>query len=90
MKKKSNVFSIFKEFKVKVELEFGKIIKCLRTDNGEEYTIDDFITFCEKDDIKRQFLISNTSYQIGVAERTDKTISKRIRSMLQTVGQKSF
>ncbi|KAL4394671.1 hypothetical protein AHAS_Ahas02G0175300 [Arachis hypogaea] len=33
IKKNSNVFVIFKEFKAKLELESGKKIKCLRTDN---------------------------------------------------------
>ena len=38
IKKKSDVFSVFKEYKAQVELESGKKIKCLRTDNGGEYT----------------------------------------------------
>ena len=33
IKKKSNVFSIFKEFKARIELESGKKIMCLRIDN---------------------------------------------------------
>ncbi|KAL4337962.1 hypothetical protein AHAS_Ahas12G0162600 [Arachis hypogaea] len=33
IKKKSNMLVIFKEFKAKLELESGKKIKCLRTDN---------------------------------------------------------
>ncbi|KAL4327456.1 hypothetical protein AHAS_Ahas13G0101900 [Arachis hypogaea] len=37
IKKKSDVFAMFKEFKAKLELESGKKIKCLRTDNGGEY-----------------------------------------------------
>ena len=34
IKNKSYVFSIFKQFKALIELEIGKKIKCLRTDNG--------------------------------------------------------
>ena len=34
IKKKSDVFSVFKQYKAWVELESGKRIKCLRTDNG--------------------------------------------------------
>ena len=30
IKKKSDVFPVFKEYKARVELEFGKTIKCLR------------------------------------------------------------
>ncbi|KAH9672314.1 hypothetical protein KPL70_017673 [Citrus sinensis] len=36
---------VFKEYKARVELESGKKIKCLRTDNGEEYTDDKFLAF---------------------------------------------
>ena len=38
IKRKADVFPIFKIFKARVELEFEKKIKCLRTDNGGEYT----------------------------------------------------
>ena len=47
IKKTSYVFSVFKEYKVQVELESGKRIKCLRTDNGEEYTYNKFFAFCK-------------------------------------------
>nr|GEV47690.1 hypothetical protein [Tanacetum cinerariifolium] len=33
-------------YKARVELDSGKKIKCLRTDNGGEYTGDEFDTFC--------------------------------------------
>ena len=45
IRRKSDVFSIFKVFKVRVELELGKKIKCLRNNNGGEYTSDDFDAF---------------------------------------------
>ena len=45
IKKKSDAFPVFKEYKVRVELESGKKIKCLRTDNGEEYTDGEFLAF---------------------------------------------
>ena len=47
IKKKSNVFLVFKEYKARVELESSKRIKCLRTYNGGEYTDDEFLTFCK-------------------------------------------
>ena len=34
IKKKSDVFPIFKDFKARVEVESRKRMKCLRTDNG--------------------------------------------------------
>ena len=48
IKKKSDVFPVFKEFKAQVELETGKRIKCLRTDNGGEYVDGNFLAFCKQ------------------------------------------
>ena len=43
IKKKSDVFLVFKEYKEQVELKSGKKIKCLRTDNGGDYTAVSFL-----------------------------------------------
>ena len=53
IKNKSDVFPVFKEYKARVELEFGKLIKCLRTDNGGEYADNEFLVFCKKQGIQR-------------------------------------
>ena len=53
IKKKSYVFPMFKEFKARVELEFKKRIKCLRTDNGGEYTDDEFLVYYKQEYIQR-------------------------------------
>ena len=91
IKKKSDVYPVFKEFKAQVELETGKRIKCLRTDNGGEYTDGDFLTFCKQEGIKRQFTVAHTPQQNGVAERMNRTLLERTRAMLRTAGlAKSF
>ena len=43
IKMNSDLFLVFKEFKAHVELEIGKRIKCLRTNNGREYVDGDFV-----------------------------------------------
>ncbi|KAH9705857.1 hypothetical protein KPL70_012031 [Citrus sinensis] len=86
IKKKSDVFSVFKEYKARVELESGKRIKCLRTDNGGEYTGDEFLAFCKQEGIQRQFMVAYTPQQNGVAERINRTLTERIRAMLRTAG----
>ncbi|GJS45163.1 gag-pol polyprotein [Tanacetum coccineum] len=68
IKKKSDVFEVFKVYKARVELDSGKNIKCLRTDNGGEYTGDEFNTFYKQEGIKRQFTTAYTPQQNGVAE----------------------
>ncbi|KAL4337997.1 hypothetical protein AHAS_Ahas12G0166100 [Arachis hypogaea] len=91
IKKKSDVFAMFKEFKAKLEIESGKKIKCLRTDNGGEYVDGDFLTFCKQAVIQRQFTVAYTPQQNGVTERMNRTLLERARAMLQTEGlAKSF
>ncbi|KAH9723668.1 hypothetical protein KPL70_007189 [Citrus sinensis] len=86
IKKKSYVFPMFKEYKARVELESGKKIKCLRTDNGGEYTDGEFLAFYKQKGIQRQFTVAYTPQQNGVAERMNRTLTERIRAMLRTAG----
>ena len=81
IKKTSNVFQIFKDFKARVELESEKTIKCLRTNNGGEYIDGDFIKFCKQDGIQRPFAVAYTPQQNGVAERMNRTLLERTRAM---------
>ncbi|GJT46274.1 retrovirus-related pol polyprotein from transposon TNT 1-94 [Tanacetum coccineum] len=91
IKKKSDVFEVFKVYKARVELDSGKKIKCLRTDNRGEYTGDEFDTFCRQEGIKRQFTTAYTPQQNGVAERMNRTLLERARAMLATASLgKSF
>ncbi|KAE8728811.1 hypothetical protein F3Y22_tig00004072pilonHSYRG00246 [Hibiscus syriacus] len=86
IKKKSDVFSTFKNFKARVELDSGNKIKCFRTDNGGEYTSEEFDDFCMKECIKTQFTVANTPQQNGVAERMNRTLLERTRAMLRDAG----
>jgi transposase InsO family protein len=69
MKEKSEAFMKFKEFKEKAEKEIGCSIRCLRTDNGGEYTSKEFIAYLHRCGIRRQLTCPNTPQQNGVAER---------------------
>ena len=80
IKKKSDVFLVFKEYKARVELESDKKIKCLRMDNGGEYTDG------KQEGIQRQFTVAYTPQQNRVEERTNRTLTERIRVMLKTAG----
>jgi len=55
IRRKADVLVVFKTFKARVELESKKKIKCLRTDNGGEYTSDEFDNFCQHEGIIKQF-----------------------------------
>nr|GEW83047.1 Gag-Pol polyprotein [Tanacetum cinerariifolium] len=91
IKKKSDVFEVFKVYKARVELDSRTKIKCLRTDNEGEYTGDEFDLFCRQEGIKRQFTIAYTPQRNRVAERMNKTLLERAREMLATASLgKSF
>lgn len=60
MKEKSETISKFIEFKEKVEKETGRRIQCLLTDNGGEYTSNDFERYLQDYKIRRQLTCSGT------------------------------
>jgi hypothetical protein len=69
LRKKSEVFDRFKEFKALVENQIEKRIKVLRTDNGGEFCRNEFEEFCKKCGIERQNTTPYTPQQNGVVER---------------------
>lgn len=60
LKKKSDTFKFFKKFKALVKNEKEREIKCLRTNNGDEYTFTKFIEFCSEHSIKKQYTVLGT------------------------------
>nr|GEW88070.1 Gag-Pol polyprotein [Tanacetum cinerariifolium] len=86
IKKKCDVFEVFKVYKARVELDSGIKIKCLRTDNRGEYAGDEFDLFYRQKGIKRQFTTAYTPQQNGVAGHMNKTLLERARAMLATIS----
>lgn len=82
MKEKSETFLKFKEFKDKIEGELNMKIQCLRTDNGREYTSNEFTTYLKKNKIRRQLNCPHTPQQNGVAERKNRHLAETCRKML--------
>ena len=54
LKRKDEVFSKFKEFKSLIENHTEKKIKTFRSDNGEEFTSNEFKELCRELGIKRE------------------------------------
>ena len=86
IKSKADVLVVFKTFKVRVELEYERKINCLMIDNRGEYTNDEFDNFSQHEGIKRQFTMTYTPQQNGMAERMNKTLLEKTRAMLKAVG----
>ena len=47
LKRNTDVFNTFKQIRVMVEKRTGRKIKCLRTDNGDEFTSLEFENYCK-------------------------------------------
>jgi transposase InsO family protein len=82
LRNKSEAFEKFKVYKEMVENEMDSKIKCLRSDNGGKCTSKEFMDYCNRHGIKRQFFVSRTPQQNGVVERKNMTVQEMDRTML--------
>jgi hypothetical protein len=82
LKNKSEAFENFKIYKEMVENEMDSKIKCLRFDNGGEFTSKELMDYYSSHGMKRQFSVARTPQQNGVVERKNRTIQKMVRTML--------
>ena len=57
-------------------------IKCLKSDNGGEFTSNEFNEFYEGHGIKRQFSVARTPQQNGVVERKNRIVQEAAKTML--------
>ena len=83
LKRKPKVFNCFKDFKAIVEKQSGYMIRTVRSDQGGEYTANDFEAFCTQQGIRHQTTPAYTPQLNGVAERKNRTILDMARSLLK-------
>ena len=83
LKRKDQVFQYFKKFHAMVERSTGKPLKCLRSDNGGEYTSHEFKSYCSEHGIRHEKTVPGTPQHNGVAERINRTIMEKVRCMLK-------
>ena len=82
LKAKSEVFCKFLEWKSLVERMSDRQLKILRTDNGGEYTSNEFENYLKAEGIRHEKTIPKNPEQNGVAERLNRTLLESTRSML--------
>ena len=80
---KDRVIMIFLEWLAVFENQKDRKLKCLQSDNGVEYKLDEFFTFRRQRGMTREFMTSLSPEQNGIAERMNRTIQERIVTMLK-------
>src|SRR6201996_5886691 len=86
LKRKSETFAAFKQFKAWAENVTGAKLGTLRDDKGGEYISGEFEAFCIGHGIQRQHTVRNRPQQNGIAERSNRTIEEGVVSMLYESG----
>ena len=82
LEKKSEVLSKFKQYIQMAENFTERKLKRIRSDNGGEYTSNDFENFCKQRGIIHELTVARTPQHNGVAERMNRTLLESARSML--------
>lgn len=78
LKLKSSALESFKKYVSMSEKETGEKLKCIRSDNGGEYTSQSWIYFCEMKGINHSMGPAHSPQLNGVAERFNQTLLDRV------------
>ena len=84
LKMKDRVLSIFKEVQVRTERETSQKLKAVRADNGREYH-GPFEEYCRNQGIWLEYTVPKMPELNGLAERMNRTVMERVRSMFAHV-----
>ncbi|SGY38291.1 BQ5605_C003g01993 [Microbotryum silenes-dioicae] len=86
---KSDVFPRLCDWILEVENATGHKVKTIRSDNGGEFTLRNFVDFCASKGIRRELTIPYTPQQNGRVERSNRTIKEGILALLYSSGADS-
>src|SRR5581483_7356680 len=82
MKRRSDFFLVYSNFRALVKTQHSAVIKCFRCDLGGEYTSNDFTQLLASDGTIHQSSCTDTPQQNGVAERKHRHLVETARSLL--------
>lgn len=82
LRNKSDVFELFQRYKAMAETHTGERIAKIRCDNGGEYKSNQFREACNATGIQIQYSEPYTPEHNGVAERMNRTLIEKARSMI--------
>ena len=81
MRRKSEAFEKFKEFRAEVENQLGKL-KVIRSYRGGEYLLGDFKDYLIQNGIVSQLTAPRTPQQNGVVKRKNRSLLEMTRPMI--------
>ena len=82
LQSKHAVFETFRNFQALVETQTQRKIRGIRSDNGTEFNNQEFIAYLKNAGIQIQRSAPDTQAQNGIAERLNRTLKEKARSML--------
>ena len=82
MRRKSEAFEKFKEYRAETEKRLNKCLKILRSDRGGEYLLGEFRDYLSEQGIKSQLSTPGVPQQNGIGERRNRTLMDMVRSMM--------
>ncbi|SGY91350.1 BQ5605_C038g11660 [Microbotryum silenes-dioicae] len=86
---KSDVFPRLCDWILEVENATSNKVKTIRSDNGGEFTLRNFVDFCASKGIRRELTLPYTPQQNGRVERSNRTIKEGILALLYSSGADS-
>ena len=90
IKQKSDVFATFQKYEKAVTTKFNSKIAHLRCDQGREYLSNEQLKYYEENGIELETTVGYCPKQNGVAERFNRSVVEKARTMLIESGMKKY
>jgi Integrase core domain/GAG-pre-integrase domain len=83
IRRKSDVLEEFIVFRKMLKTQFNKRVKKIRSDRGGEYLSEEFTEYLKQKGIEREMAPKGTPQRNGVAERMNRILLDKMRSMMR-------
>ena len=82
MRRKSEAFEKFKEYRAETKKRLNKCLKTLRSDRGGEYLLGEFKIYLSEQGITSKLSAPGVPQQNGITKRRNKTLMDMVRSTM--------
>jgi transposase InsO family protein len=72
-----------KHLQVQAEKKSGRKLRALRTDNGREFTVTEFVAYCAEEGIECHYSAPYSPQKNGIVERRNQTVVAMARALLK-------